>query len=371
MSQSDEHKYLSTKVLEITRDFSHLQLYGYKEPKRGKFDFACDFYRDRRMALVGQVFLKNYGGIDKDIRTLLTESGTDILAYLIRDTYENRNAYTEAIHDFHNIGLGDQMCRLKPFWIPEWFSFDNDQTRKAVEELLKNYIVQDILFNVIFGNLTSGDIRFLLGLPGIPGLFVRVLYEITTDGFAGYSALSRKVGISVNPVREKVLMLLGGGLLSQSRNGFYHVPLKGRVFLDLLGKLSSEMKQNTFTSELKYILYQLKLEPVYSSNLRSLLDLSLMYEQSGSGLELANAILTEMKAQANQNGKIWGAQAEQDFLMRSVIANAWGWPNQYALARLLKTVYLAEQEWSIDFNEIHHKLYKWEEEDAILWERNY
>src|SRR2546421_1082138 len=228
MAEAPEHIFLSQKFLEILHDFSSLQLYGYTEAERKKFDFACDIHRDWRRVLVGQTLWKHDEGIDKDIRSLLTKSGTDILAYVIRDNVKNRNAFSEAVQDFRNMGYEDQLFKLKPFWVPEDFDADSDQARKVVEKTLKVAVVQDILFSVIFGNLTANDIRFFLGLPGIPGLNLAVLYEIATRGFVSYSLLSKWLKVSINPVREKVLILQGCGLVSIAGSGSPFVSLKGR-----------------------------------------------------------------------------------------------------------------------------------------------
>lgn len=369
MAEAPEHSFLSQKFLDILHGFSGLQLYGYTEAERKKFDFACDIHRDWRRVLVGQTLWKHDEGIDKDIRSLLTKSEADILAYVIRDNVKNRNAFSEAMQDFRNIGYGDQLFRLKPFWIPNDFDADSDQARKVVEDSLKMAVVQDILFNVIFGNLAVNDIRFFLGLPGIPGLNLAILYKIATLGFTSYSLLSKELKVSINPVREKVLMLEGCGLVSRSGLGSPYISLKGRVFLELLRRLLIEVSDNnSLTPELRYILTWLDIEPVGLNNLIYLLEWPLRGEYDGPAL--LQSVVADIREWACQNARDWSSQTEYNFLMRSQVANAWEWPTQVAFARLLNTINHVKREWDIDLRRIRYKLHGWETDPRFPWEKN-
>lgn len=65
MSESDEHKFLSGKTLDVLEGMSHTGLYTYKETERKKFDFTCDLVRDWSRLISGQTLWKHSEGIDK------------------------------------------------------------------------------------------------------------------------------------------------------------------------------------------------------------------------------------------------------------------------------------------------------------------
>ena len=255
MAEAPEHAFLCKKFLEIIEAFSKSEVYGYTEASRKKFDFACDIQRDWRRPLVGQTLWKHQEGVDKDIRSMVLEPDTDIWVYLIRDNVKNRALLQEVLQDFRRAAQGDQLFKLKRFWIPEDFDADDENARKVVESTLKDAIVNDLLLNVVFGKLSSTDVKYFLNAPGALGLNLAVLYEIATQGFVNYPALSKKFGVSAGPLREKVFNLLGSGFIwCWQGASMYYVSLKGRVFLDLLRKYTiEEENQATVSHEVKYL----------------------------------------------------------------------------------------------------------------------
>jgi hypothetical protein len=93
MAEAPEHVFLSNKFLEVLQRFSKSELYSYTEAERKKFDFACNLTRDWNRLVVGQTLWKHTEGVDKDIRTMLTDSNADIWTYIVRHNVKNR-AYT-------------------------------------------------------------------------------------------------------------------------------------------------------------------------------------------------------------------------------------------------------------------------------------
>ncbi len=311
MAEAREHGFLSRAFLEVLEEFSQLKLYGYTEAERRKFDFACVLKRDWDRPLVGQTLWKHTKGVDKDLRLLLTEPKADIWPYIARDNIKNRALLYEVVHDFRNSSYKNQLYKLKVFWIPQDFDADSERDREVIRDDLKSAVVQDILFNVIFGNLTSDDIRFFLSATGIQGLNLAVLYEVATRGFVNYPDLSDRLSVSPAPLRERILNLLGSGFLWQLGQGSsYYVSLRGRVFLELLHRLTVDFKTGHLTPELRYILSKLEIEPTILP-FRDLIDIP-------------------------------------------------GWTPRLVFALLLRTVDYATTQWYIDLSNMSYKIHQWE-----------
>lgn len=266
MAEAPEHTFLSKKFLEIIEAFSKSEVYGYTEASRKKFDFACNIQRDWSRPLVGQTLWKHQEGVDKDIRSMVLEPDTDIWAYIVRDNVKNRALLQEVLQDFRKSVEGNQLFKLKVFWVPQDFDADNENARAVVEISLKDAIINDLLFNVVFGRLSSTDVKFFLNTTGIVGLNLAVLYEIATNGFINYAALSERFGVSAGPLKDKINNLLGCGFIWCWRGGSYYVSLKGRVFLELLRKYVLEEKnERRISQEVRYLFTMLDvdLQPSY------------------------------------------------------------------------------------------------------------
>jgi hypothetical protein len=267
MAEAPEHVFLSHRFIEVLSEFSRLKLYGYTEADRKRFDFACVLQRDWNRPLVGQTLWKHSEGIDKDVRTMLSDTDADIWAYVARDNVKNRATLHEVVRDFRYTKYRDELFRLRVIWIPEDFDADKEDDRVTVGDVLKASVVQDILFNVVFGNLSTDDIRFFLNATGRIGLNLAVLHHVAIQGFVNYPDLSKRLEVSAGPLRERILNLVGSGLLWQvGGSSVYFVSLKGRVFLELLHRISTELRTGSFSGELHYILAKLGLHPILPNN---------------------------------------------------------------------------------------------------------
>ena len=89
MAESPEHQFLSCEFLDVVERFSGSHLYSYRESERKKFDFSCIMAENWDYSLDGQTLWKHTEGIDKDVRTLVTASNSQITAYVARDTVKN------------------------------------------------------------------------------------------------------------------------------------------------------------------------------------------------------------------------------------------------------------------------------------------
>lgn len=271
MSESPEHAFLTEKFVEILEDFSKLKLYGFQETQRKRFDFSCLLERDWKRPLVGQTLWRHFKGMDKDIRLLITDRESEIKAYVARDTIRYRLLFEEIMNDFRKSGHDKELYKVKVFLIPPDFDADKEEQRAHILETMKSSIVQDILFNVVFGHITADDIAFFLDVSGIPGLNLVLLHEIaSTRGFLNIADMSKRIEVSAGPIREKLLVLTGSGFLQRVPVALlYEVSPKGRLFIDLLGRLSQELEQQILSPELEYVLDKLGCHPVSLSEIQA------------------------------------------------------------------------------------------------------
>lgn len=268
MAESAEHQFLSKTFLGILDEFSSLGLYSYTEAERKKFDFACTIYRDWNRPLIGQTLWSHPEGIYKDISTMITEEDADIWAYIMRDNCNNRAQLDNVVGNFRNSRYHDQLHRLKILRVPADFDADSEDARKVVNKCLRDSIADDILFNVVFGNLTTRDIRFFIEPVSsiqTAGLEFALLQYVATNGFSSYDAAARALKVSYSTIRERVTRLSAIGFIDGvgRYNVNYYASLKGRVFLDLVRQIFHQAALPVMSNELLYILSKLGLEPVY------------------------------------------------------------------------------------------------------------
>ena len=263
MAEAPEHTFLSNKFLEVLQRFSKLELYRYTEAERKKFDFACNLLRDWNRLVVGQTLWKHTEGIDKDIRIMLTDSNADIWAYIVRHNVKNQATIQEVINDYQRTGYGNQLFKLKLFFIPDDFDADSEEARKTVGDAFEEQIINDLLFNVVFERLSAQDIDFLLNdLVS----YLTLLQEISANGPTdsnGLKTIARKKSVLSENISYSVwtLYLLGflhGNHLSGKANEFSVSP-KGRVLLDLVNILEEALDKGILNDELSYVLNHLGL----------------------------------------------------------------------------------------------------------------
>ncbi|MCL5036435.1 MAG: hypothetical protein M1269_04870 [Chloroflexi bacterium] len=266
MAEGPEHTFLKSTSTDVLQGFSRLRLYLYHEADRKKFDMACLLERDWSRPLVGQVLWHHSKGIDKDVRTLLLDPHAEIKLYVARDHMKNRQQLSEVLEDFKRSGKTD-LYRLKIIWIPSDFDADKEAQRILIQDLVQSRIVSDILMNVVFGNLEADHIRLFLTSSGIQGVNLALLDLIDRRSFElNFSGMSQALGISKGPIREKISILHGAGLV-ETPDGVigiaYRTTPRGRLFLDLLGRLMWEMDvEHEISSEMIYILSKLDCQVV-------------------------------------------------------------------------------------------------------------
>ena len=270
MAEQAEHEFLKQHTTKVLGDFSKLRIYGFTETDRKKFDFSCRLERDWSRPLVGQVLWKHTRGIEKDIRTLLTEPDSDIQVYIARDLVQCRQQFEEILGEFRNSGKFPDIFKLKTIWLPPDFDADKDSQRLMVGDILKEAIVNDILFNVVFGNITARDVYHFISAPYTLDTILKVLYAIATEGILNLSNLQETIGIGRAKLKVLLTRLDGCGfIVSRPHLFFYNLSSKGRIFLDLLQRLYQEIEEGYFSDELKFIFKKLGCEIKYDAKFYS------------------------------------------------------------------------------------------------------
>jgi hypothetical protein len=148
--------------------------------------------------------------------------------------------------------------------VPADFDADSFAARQLVRAQLQDDVVEDILFNVLFGRLSASRVRAIILGSGMVGLELAILHSIAVDGFVNFPQLRRKIDASPTVLRDRVQRLLMSGLLLQPRDlgQMYHVGSAGRAFLRLCAqvyKLSFE--DYSLSSGSADILRMLEIEP--------------------------------------------------------------------------------------------------------------
>ncbi|MDN7513814.1 hypothetical protein QZM67_01535 [Burkholderia sp. AU45251] len=263
MAESAEHLFLKQTFLTVLKRFSRIDLYGFCETDRKLFDFSCLVERDWERPLVGQVLWGHTDGIEKDVRSLLHDDGAEITPYIVRDSVKTYQALEEIIASYRNSPARGRLARLKLLPVPSDFDADNASQRDCVERLLTEKIVDDIIFNVVFGHIAEEHVQFFLDASGTLGLNLAILYVIATEGFLNISTLSKRLQVSASPVREQLLLLKGAGFIRADRDkALYEMTSRGRLFLDLVRRVDHELETGDLTDECAYILSRLGCAPI-------------------------------------------------------------------------------------------------------------
>jgi len=285
------------------------------EAERRKFDFACELVRDWSRLLVGQTLWNHTAGVDKDLRTMLLDRDAQICVYVARDTVKAHRLLSEAMKDFRSSGAPVAPHRLRALWVPQDFDADDEVQRELIAELLEESVGQDILMNVVFGNLTAENVRFFVRTSGTAGLHLALLYVISTAGDPDLRPrdLAAQLGVSPGAIRDRLLRLFGCGFLGQFGGGatLPKATLKGRVFLDLCGELQRQASTGRMNAEMAQILRLLEMRYMPSA-----------VEVSAGSLHLAGPLLTEVP--------------------------------EMVTGRLLATIAAATKHWGIRFEAINH-----------------
>jgi len=172
---------------------------------------------------------------------MLSDPEAELCIYIAADTTKARTLWSECVRDFFKLQPAPSMARLRTVWVPSDLDADNEADRSLVQDLLWNGLAQDVLLNVILGNLTREAVAFFTSSTGRVGADLVVLSRIAVHGFTNVARLSDAVGLSSSSLRERLTRLLGCGFLRMPdpTASYFHATLRGRVFLELCHQLQA------------------------------------------------------------------------------------------------------------------------------------
>ncbi|MFD7813225.1 hypothetical protein ACFV6E_09825 [Streptomyces sp. NPDC059785] len=239
MPSSPEHDHISRMALRIMEEASRSTLFGYTEGQRKLFDFSCELKRDWSKAVVGQTLWKHSGdGIDKDLRTFITEQDVSAAIYIARDESKHRARLTEVTQSYRNGPLRDRLSRLRVFWIPSDFDAKSEEKKRVIHDLLRDAITKDLLLHVTLGGLTSQDVtRFASSRrPGFP---IAILSHVRELGYSSHKATAATLGMRIDALKQETERLFILGFLGSDslQGGIYHLTDSGRSLLDICARL--------------------------------------------------------------------------------------------------------------------------------------
>ncbi len=261
MAESAEHAFISETFNTTLEAFSKTRLYTYRESARKAFDFSCTLTRDLSRPLVGQTLWKHEEGIDKDLRHLILDEESSIKIYLCRDLLKSRARVEDVLADFRRSSLGQNLFKLRLFWLPPDFEAGNEAHEVIVRNQIRDAVYNDVLLGVVFGHITAADVLTFLRAPGYPGVNFAILRALSEEGFLNYAWLSKKIGVSSSKLRETMPYLLGSGFANSKRmESMPYLTRKGRLFLEIIRTFSRE-SPGPFGAETLYILSKLDIRP--------------------------------------------------------------------------------------------------------------
>jgi hypothetical protein len=263
MAESDEHRFVTSTFLELTQDLSRSRVYGYQEADRKIFDFACVLASNYERQLVGQTLRSHPDGIEKDLNTLLLGQTSEISLLLYSDSAKNVARIHEVLARARRT-VPDEVARLRLFSYPANFDADDEDQRAAVRTSLEERVVDDLLLNVVLGNLLSNDIAVFLDSTSRhnPGLLLALLERIAVDLWPTATDLGRqfKDTAGVGSIRRRLQALFMCGMIERPLQRSvrpYRISHRGWTLLRLCKLLS----EKTITAELAFIVGRLGIGP--------------------------------------------------------------------------------------------------------------
>lgn len=257
---SPEHNFISQEIGTTLARFSRLALYGITEGDRRKFDYSATLLRDSSRPLVAQVAWKNVQGIDKDIRTLLT-SKSEIKLYVVQCDESYLRIIDEALHDHLSMDQ-NALAGFRLLQLPAGFDADRQEQRERFAMHLEKRLVNDLLLRVVFGHISKRDTMFLAGQGGMFGLRTAVLYHIYKEPYTSGPKFKNRIGVNSSATLDKALDVLAalGFIARKPLAKAYSITRKGRAYVDLLRRVFYELRQRSWSAELKQMLRYLGID---------------------------------------------------------------------------------------------------------------
>ena len=257
MDSKPEHEFIAVSLDKILREFSRTSLFGITESQRRTFDYSCILLRDFSRPLISQVLWGHVEGIEKDIRTLVHDSNALIKVYVVKDQTRTRARIEEIVNSYRAREETRRLLTgLRILPVPPDFDADKEKDQIWLYDYLESRISRDILFAIVFGQLTNFDLIRFASHGGPLGLKYLILHEITLNTLRHMPTFKERIGYkTTGPIREALTMLSSLGLIKKPPLGLMYFPtVKGRLLLDLTRRLLFELKtRQDWSEEIKLV----------------------------------------------------------------------------------------------------------------------
>ncbi|MEU6032148.1 hypothetical protein ABZ825_34950 [Streptomyces tauricus] len=243
---STEHDFLSESALQIMENAAKSGLFSYQDGSRKLFDFSCDLKKDWSKIVSGQTLWKHdRDGIDKDIRTLLTQRDVAAAVYIARHSTQNKRRLAEVTGSYRDTPMRERLSRLRVFWVPADLDATDASARDTAYETLRDEMTKDLLMQVVLGGLTPQDVsRF--AASGRPGYPLAILSYAKAKEYRSLTNTSKALGLSTQILKEEVQRLFVIGFLESDslQGGIYRVSDSGKAILDICSRLRDYLHGN-------------------------------------------------------------------------------------------------------------------------------
>jgi hypothetical protein len=255
MAESPEHAFLSATMLDLMVESAKCDLFVCRESERKRFDFSCNVTRDWTRAISGQTLWKHdRDGIDKDLRTLLTDDDSLATVYVARDSVAVRGRVDEILQDYRRTALASSLSKLRILWVPGDFDADDERSRGVVREALRREVYRDLLLKVVLGGLTAPDVKNLVKTNGYAAwVLAQIHSEVRLED---YTTAYGRYGIEPRQLTQELMRLELIGMVSRGRDSEFHIEVteKGRAMAEIYLRINAYLRGwNDESEEFLYI----------------------------------------------------------------------------------------------------------------------
>lgn len=261
-----EHEALVEALDRALTRMSKTKLLGVKESERRMFDYSCLTDRDFERPLVAQVVWNHEAGLEKDLRTLVYDSGSLLKVLVVRDGARIRARFDEIIGAYQQVAeLRRRLLGLKVIFVPRDFNADDATQRIWLETYLARILGTDVGFGIVFGGLTRSVFSTFCNYNGPFGLKYAVLDEIVRNGLTHMPRFKSRLGYKTDSTIRQVLIMLDacGFVRNVEQTNVYFATIRGRFVLDFTRRLLLDVTTaSTWSDQTLYLFSALHMSAV-------------------------------------------------------------------------------------------------------------
>jgi hypothetical protein len=224
---------------------------------------------------------------------------------MVRDNLKNRAKVAEVIKSYSEKKETRKFLNgLRIIPVPDGFDADNEDERIWMYQYIRQSMLSDLLFGVVFAKLTGFDVVTFSNHGGPIGLKFKALQVLNSNGRDHGPTFETQVGYKGPPLREVITMLAATGLVRQGRSTTIVPSLKGRFFLDLCKRIMFEkLALSDWSEEMKLIFAHLDIKTP---------NIDEQYDLKNQKHHAASEIVYSMKACESQFGMDLMADVNMD-----------------------------------------------------------